>query len=277
MAKKKGDGYAYHNPNNADDGVKVNGGDSNDSGCCSIACLKFSLHIFNVLFFLTGLALAFVGFKICFEKHPALSLLGSTVHDVTGVALLAAGAFVVAASLLGCLAVCLSRRKLALGYAVALAIALVVEAGAGLAAYSLRGRVASDLETELRERFNEEYGRQEYNATTLAVDGLQLSLKCCGVRSVEDWRQSEWWKDAGQRGRNLVPDSCCISPSPYCGQRDHPSNVRYTGCVEKIENIASANLKVAGALCTALCLVQLVGLVLACSLYRRLRALVYYG
>ena len=27
-----------------------------------------------------------------------------------------------------------------------------------------------------------------------------------------------------------VPDSCCKSPSPGCGARDHPSNIAYTGC-----------------------------------------------
>ena len=57
-------------------------------------------------------------------------------------------------------------------------------------------------------------------------------------------------------GEIQVPDSCCISPGRFCGVRDHPSNVRYTGCVHRIERIAADNLVVAGAVAVGICLVQ---------------------
>ncbi len=50
--------YAYHAPGAGDrgDDVRVNNpkADSDGEGCCSIPCLKFALHLFNILFLLSG-------------------------------------------------------------------------------------------------------------------------------------------------------------------------------------------------------------------------------
>ena len=54
--------------------------------------------------------------------------------------------------------------------------------------------------------------------------------QCCGADSYRDWaRPGAWHSVAWGRG-SLVPDSCCKSPAPGCGARDHPSNIHYTGC-----------------------------------------------
>lgn len=44
----------------------------------------------------------------------------------------------------------------------------------------------------------------------LILTHLNFQLKCCGVNSSSDWRN---FKDDGKS----VPDSCCLKPSPGCG------------------------------------------------------------
>lgn len=49
---------------------------------------------------------------------------------------------------------------------------------------------------------------------------------CCGALTFSQWRDSRWLQE-GQGINNTVPDSCCKTPSPYCGVSDHPSNIWY--------------------------------------------------
>ena len=59
---------------------------------------------------------------------------------------------------------------------------------------------------------------------------MQEELRCCGLLIFSEWRDSAW---ALARSGSLVPDSCCKTRSPGCGQRDHPSNIPYTGCAHR--------------------------------------------
>ena len=63
-----------------------------------------------------------------------------------------------------------------------------------------------------------------------AVDAVQQQLHCCGQLIFTEWRDSAW---ALTSPSSLVPDSCCKTQSPGCGERDHPSNIPYTGCAHK--------------------------------------------
>ena len=51
-------------------------------------------------------------------------------------------------------------------------------------------------------------------------------FRCCGGVSYREWGSSRW-REMTQRAGS-VPDSCCKTPSPGCGARDHPSNIWYT-------------------------------------------------
>merc|ERR1712127_858358 len=64
------------------------------------------------------------------------------------------------------------------------------------------------------------------SAAMRGLEQLQTSLRCCGAEMFSDWQESPWSKGEGEK----VPPSCCKSPSPLCGVRDHPSNIHYQGC-----------------------------------------------
>ena len=63
------------------------------SACCRLSQLKFSLYLFNILFFISGAILVAIGLWTFLEKHPSLILLTSGLYDVTSCILIFAGKF----------------------------------------------------------------------------------------------------------------------------------------------------------------------------------------
>jgi hypothetical protein len=47
--------YAYQNANSHPASDTMLDDEEKECECCSLSCLKFSLHLFNAVFFLTGL------------------------------------------------------------------------------------------------------------------------------------------------------------------------------------------------------------------------------
>ena len=70
-----------------------------------------------------------------------------------------------------------------------------------------------------------------------------------------------------------VPDSCCKSVSRFCGVRDHPSNIYYTGCAHKLSRMASDHLLLIGTIALVICAVEACGVVLSATLVRKLSKL----
>ncbi len=170
--------YAYHHANGGfpkDDAAAANSSRAGcpAGGCCSVSCLKFSLSLFNVLFFITGLVLVSVGLWTVLEKHPSLVLLTSGLYDLTGYVIIVAGCVILVTTVLGCCGLSRNSHKLVLAYAVLLAIIFVVEVGAGMLAYFYRGRLATELADNLNEKFASQYGVD--NETTAAVDSMQIT------------------------------------------------------------------------------------------------------
>ena len=67
-----------------------------------------------------------------------------------------------------------------------------------------------------------------------------------------------------------VPDSCCKTISRFCGVRDHPSNIYYTGCAHKLSSMASKHLLLIGSIALVICLVEACGVILSLTLVRKL-------
>ena len=48
--------------------------------------------------------------------------------------------------------------------------------------------------------------------------------KCCGGLSYASWNTT-LWKQMPENENLSVPESCCKTMTPFCGKRDHPSNI----------------------------------------------------
>ncbi|XP_059472202.1 CD151 antigen-like [Neocloeon triangulifer] len=239
-----------------------------ESDCCSVGFLKNVMHIYNVVFIIAGLIVLGVGVWSVVAKHQFVALLATSTYALTAYTLLLAGGLVVVAGVAGCVALCQENRCLLLVYIFTLLLIFLLEAMVGILAYIYEGHVQNELSVSLNETFTDGY--QINPEVTKAIDQLQLEFKCCGAVRFEDWKFSRWLKE-NPSVKNLVPDSCCISRIENCGVRDHPSNIYYNGCIYRLANEMSEHLNILGGVGLGFSVVQIFGLVLACSLYIRLK------
>ncbi|XP_036391059.1 CD151 antigen isoform X1 [Megalops cyprinoides] len=247
---------------------------------CGTICLKYLLFTFNFLFWLAGGAVMAVGIWTLVEKSDYISLLSSSTYAASAYILVLAGTIVMVTGVLGCCATFKEQRNLLRVYFVLLLCIFLLEILAGVLAYIYYQQcfpfcheLNEELKQNLKDTMTEKYKQPGEEHVTRAVDKLQQEFKCCGSNSSSDWAESKWLKSA-ESDQRVVPDSCCKTPTPLCGRRDHPSNIYKVegGCITKLENFILEHLKIIGAVGIGIACVQIVGMVFTCCLYRNLKA-----
>ncbi|XP_077375015.1 CD151 antigen-like [Festucalex cinctus] len=240
---------------------------------CGTVCLKYLLITFNVLFWLAGGVVMAVGVWTLFEKSDYISLLPSMTYAASTYILVLAGAIVMVTGILGCCATFKEKRRLLQVYFVLLLFIFLLEVLAGVLAYIYYRQLNEELKQNLRETMIQKYEQKTHEHVTSAVDKLQQEFKCCGSNNSSDWEKSVWIRSNDGDGR-VVPDSCCKTPSELCGRGGHPSNIYKVegGCISKLEKFIQDHLKIIGAVGVGIACVQIIGMVLTCCLYHRLKS-----
>ncbi|XP_030640511.1 tetraspanin-11 isoform X2 [Chanos chanos] len=232
-------------------------------------CLKYLLFVFNFLFWMGGGAVLGVGIWTLIDKGDYLNLLASSTFAVSAYILILAGGLVMVTGFLGCCAVIREQRTCLSTYFSCLLLIFLIELVAGVLAYVYYQKLSEELKQHLTQTMTENYAQPGKDPITQAVDRLQQDFKCCGSNNSFDWRQSVYIRSP-EAGSRLVPDSCCKTMTPSCGQRDHPSNIYRVegGCITKLERFLADHLLIIGAVGIGVACLQLAGAVLtACFIY----------
>lgn len=230
---------------------------------------EFSLSLFNVFFFLSGIVLFSLGLyiwlyhRLYFELIPALSqyfyilffliLLGLIILSFTCYAV-----WIISGSPKGV--------AFYLIYTLILLVVSMSEFLCGIITYDSRQYLSRHFQTDLKSVFNDKYNDSSA-VNTQIIDDIQRKYKCCGSRNFRDWRSSDWYWSRDPSDLRLVPDSCCKTESYGCGVRDHPSNIAYTGCVHGFLKEINDCHGYIGALCMSLSLLQLFGILYSLLLF----------
>lgn len=181
-------------------------------------------------------------------------------------------------------------------YIVLLILVFLLELSVGTLAFIYERNVPEELNMTLSDTFRRNYAVSERH--TKAIDLMQQNFMCCGAVRFEEYRQSVWLKSKRTDllrtiDERLVPDSCCVTVTDKCGLSDHPSNIPYTvrnksmseiekiywilffhqGCIYKFSEELREQLIVLGSVGLGICITKIFGIVLACSLYIKLKKL----
>ncbi|XP_072941429.1 CD151 antigen isoform X2 [Epargyreus clarus] len=245
---------------------KVKPRKSRDADCCSVNFLKCVLHIFNVVFLFAGVGVLVVGAWTIATRHRFVPLLPTPTYPAIAYLLVIAGAMGVPLSALGCCGLKTENRTSLLCYTYFLLFTFILEAGAGGLAYYYEVAVEYELRAELNDTFLSNYALD--TVITDAVDNMQTEFKCCGAVVFSQWRGSVWH---AHDPRLLVPDSCCRSPAPRCGMRDHPSNIYYDGCIHEFTNHIREHLIILAAVGVGMSVIPIFGFVFSCALYAKIK------
>ncbi|XP_037110608.1 CD151 antigen isoform X1 [Syngnathus acus] len=250
-----------------------------NSNKCGIICLKYMLLMFNILFWVAGGAVLAVGVWTLVEKSDYISLLNSNFYTASAYVLIVAGAVVIVTGIIGCCATLGEMKRLLIVYLVLLLCVFLLELVAGVLAYMkyqecfpFCQKLDEELRQNLKVTMQQKYQQAGEDSVTQAVDKLHQEFQCCGSNSSSDWKDSIWIQAAARDGQ-LVPDSCCKTPSSLCGIREHPSNVYKAegGCVMKLEEFILSQLYILGALGIVIAVLQLFGMMFTCCLHQNLK------
>ncbi|XP_017779976.1 PREDICTED: CD151 antigen-like [Nicrophorus vespilloides] len=239
-----------------------------DDGCCSANFLKYVLHIYNVFFMVAGLLVLGTAIWVLLDKYKYVALLTTATYPIITYFLLAAGGLVLVVTIIGFCAVSKENRPLLLLYIFCLLLIFLIEAMVGILAYIYQEQVHDELVLNLNGTLNANYGINEDK--TAAIDFLQDSFDCCGAGNYMDWESSRWRME-NKSGINIVPDSCCKTITVNCGKRTHPSNINYSGCLDRMEDHMKGHLIILSAVGLGICVLQIFGIVYAFSLYCKLK------
>ena len=151
------------------------------------------------------------------------------------------------------------------------ALILIVEIGCTVTIFLFKDDVWSEVNNQLITGL-EKYGNGDNKGMTDSWNKLQTGMKCCGVKDYNDWRQVESFNASSS-----VPDSCCMAENmeERCGlgQITAPTKIYTAGCLTQLGSLIKDNLVIVGIAGAAVVVLQLIGVIVACCLGRRMKEL----
>ena len=203
--------------------------------------IKYLLFSFNLLFWLSGLALIVIGAFLKVQYGDYLTFADNDYADAA-LFLIAVGVIVFVIAFLGCCGAIRENYCMITTFAVLLIIIFVLEITAGALGFAYRKKVEGIVEEALdRGLRTGNYHREK--GTEKFYDWMQTEFRCCGNNGRSDWGL-------------FVPDSC---------------KTYVVGCKHKVENFVQKNLALIGGVGLGFALVQVLGIAFACCLMRKMR------
>ncbi|KAM9849818.1 tetraspanin-6 [Aulostomus maculatus] len=228
-----------------------------------ITCLKTFLISYSLIFWFTGVILLAVGVwgKVSLEAYFTLVADDSTNAPYV---LIGTGATIVIFGLFGCFATCRGSPWMLKLYAMFLTVVFLAELVAGVSGFIFRHEIKAKLGSAFQNAVN------VYNSTdssSSAVDAIQRTLHCCGVKNYTDWSGTKYFETNG------IPTSCCIvntncSPETLKDLEKARSEVYTTGCFALVSQVMESNLGIIAGISFGIAFFQLIGIFLACCLSR---------
>ncbi|XP_047440526.1 tetraspanin-7 [Mugil cephalus] len=224
-----------------------------------ITCLKTFLISYSLIFWFTGVLLLAVGVwgKVSLEAYFALATEESTNAPYV---LIGTGAIIVIFGLFGCFATCRGSPWMLKLYAMFLTVVFLAELVAGVSGFVFRHEIKDTLDKDYKKAV------KAYNDTA-AIDGIQRTLKCCGVYNYTDWSSTDYFKEKG------IPTSCCKETSKcqveILKDLNKAANEVYErGCFKLVTDAMESNLGIVAGVSFGIAFFQLIGIFLACCLSR---------
>uniref|UniRef100_A0A8C2IGP5 Tetraspanin n=1 Tax=Cyprinus carpio TaxID=7962 RepID=A0A8C2IGP5_CYPCA len=216
-------------------------------GC--LCCLKYTMFVFNLIFWLCGCGLLGVGIWLSVSQGSFATFSPSFPSLSAANMVIAIGAIVMVTGFLGCLGAIKENKCLFGGLAEILVLSLFV-------CWIVSENAKQDLKDGLA-LYNADNNIGLRNAWNI----IQAEWKCCGVTGYTDWHEALKEK--------VVPDRCCQEHYQECGRNS--TNMFWTrGCYEKVEEWLEDNKHLLGTIGMCILVVQLLGMAFSMTLFHQI-------
>lgn len=236
---------------------------SRNEGFCNIICMKTLFFVFNFIFWLAGIGIMGVGIWIMVYKSDYKSLLDSDIYVIVPGLMIAAGVVVIVVAIVGCLGAAKENRFFLISFLVMVILVFILELTIGVLAFVYSSKIKSEIRRTIKDKMNQQYGVND--DVTKSIDKLQEKNKCCGDTGGSSWNDTAWRQREQER---VVPDSCCKTPSPGCGIRDHPSNINDEGCLTQVEKFFQKHFTILAIVGIGVACIQLIGILVTVCILR---------
>ncbi|XP_028403473.1 tetraspanin-9-like [Dendronephthya gigantea] len=201
------------------------------------ACLRFCVFFFNILFFLSGVALCGYGIYLRVDEDDYSDICEQYSWVSAANLCIAAGALIFFIAAFGCIGAAMKSSALLGFFFFFLLLIFVLELAAGVTAFVYRTEVVDEAEICLNGTIRQ--ARDGKGTYQDAWKNVQKEFDCCGVRGHADWE----------------------------GFADHNcEDTKNDGCLDKFEDKSTEFLLIIGALCIGLTLIEILGMILSISL-----------
>ncbi|XP_073345212.1 CD151 antigen-like [Pagrus major] len=223
--------------------------------CCSIKCLFI---FFNALFLASGVALITIG-ALQYTTYIQIGTFAGGSLSKIAIVLIVVGVIITLVSLMGHLGAFLNSSSMVSWFICILIVIILFEVATGAVFYVFRSRTAvlqmnSAINAKARGVIKDYSPERRH-----AINRIQEKFKCCGADGSNDWSDSVGWEN-----HEAVPDSCCLVKSDGCGQ--NKDNIYSKGCISAIKRFLLKNLVWVGAVCIALAVTEVFGVVIGVCL-----------
>ncbi|XP_069489664.1 leukocyte surface antigen CD53 [Ambystoma mexicanum] len=207
--------------------------------------LKYTLFVFNLLFWVSGCSILGFGIYLLIQNTYG-ALLPSSPSISIGNVLIIIGTVIMVVAFLGCMGAIKENRCLLMSFFILLLIILLAEVTLAVCLFVYESKLERYLGQELQEGL-----RQQKNETLKLWDKIQQNLKCCGVYNASDWKPS-------------VPASCCEQNTPDCSAT---ANYFKDGCLDQVKKWFESNFLYVGIGTICVSIIQVLGMSFALTVY----------
>lgn len=226
-------------------------------------CIKYSMFIFNFLFWLCGILILAVAIWIRVSKddQKIFSNGDSGVNPYVAVnILIAVGATIMILGFLGCCGAVKESRCMLLLFFIGLLLILIVQVVAGILGASFKSEFEEILNGTLHENVKL-LSETDENAKAFqeALSKFQGEFKCCGLVD----GAADWGNNFQQYSKTCdcldVPDSSC---AVYAGMK-----VYKQPCISLIKDLVKKHIVIIIGIAFGLAVIEILGLVFSMVLY----------
>jgi tetraspanin-33 len=235
--------------------------------------LKWSLHLFNFVVLLTGVALITIGaLFLSLFKHD-INFAMFSVQNTAG-AFLIIGGLLVLMAFFGFIAMRTTNSKLYIIHVTGLVLLFIALALVGISGLviTFNGYLLTTTRQEIKETIANYNESNSDSLDAKAINWLQQKFKCCGLDSYKDWESKHMKLQAiservekNLRIRNQttfdVPDTCCVNIAEGCGKQfPELDTLNRAGCFEPFYNFLSNDMKILSGVACGLALLTLIAI-----------------
>lgn len=230
-----------------------------------MSCVKYLLFAFNLVFVIFGILLLYAGFSTVAKIGDYERILVEAPNNVA-ISLIIVGFVIFLIAFLGCCGAIKENYCMLITFsAIILAILLIELVGAGLV-LSFKNKLEKVTEDGIKKAIKDyKYNDTQHNSINVVLDDIQLHLECCGATEPADWRLNDHFNQS-----NSFPSSCCGNKNDTALCTD-PKKLFSNGCVKKLDDEIKGSFGLLGGIAIAVAVIQLIGIIFACSLSRSIK------